>query len=827
MPLVKITIDGKAVEVDSDSTILEAAQKAGIYIPALCHHPDLPPAPGMKSSSKVFWGNLEINGEENVEYEGCKLCVVKVEGETELVTSCNTKVKDGMTIWTDTPEIREYRTERLTEIMKDHPHACLLCAQREGCTREPCSTNVPVEERCCIKFGNCELQKIVEYVGIREDIPKYKPKGYPVIEDEPLFKRDFNLCIACLRCVRACKDLRGVEALSFTYKDGKFYVGPIASTLAESGCRFCGACVEVCPTGAILDKIVIVGEREKALVPCKANCPAEINIPEYVRLISEERFDEALQLIMHKAPLPTVLGYVCHHPCEENCRRGEVNQPISIRNLKRFVSENAKKTINAKKPATGKKIAIIGSGPAGLTAAYYLAKMGHEVTIIEEMPEPGGMLRYGIPAYRLPKDILQREIKDIINLGVKIETNTKVGRDISLEELKQKYNAILIAAGAQKSKKLKIDGADLEGVYWALDFLKAVNLGNPPKIGEKVLVIGGGGVAIDAALTSLRLGAKSVELACLESRDEMPAHPWEIEQALEEGIKINNSWGPQRIIGEKHVEAVELIRCTRVFDEDGRFNPQFDPSQTTKITADTVIFAIGQEADLTLIENTSIKAERNLIQVSEDLMAEDGVFACGDVVSGPSSVIEAIAMGRKAAQNIDKYLGGTGEIPAPQIEPPSHKIGRIENFAGLERVSMPTLKVEERIGNFKPIELGYSREEALKEAIRCLRCHLRLMIKSPPTPPEKLLPFNQETIEKVPETAGVFELLDAEKMVVYIAGTMNLKQALTEQLDKEDVKYFRYEEHEMYTMRESELLQKFLQKHGRMPKYNVELEDLY
>ncbi len=839
METVKLHINDNEIQVAKDLSIIEAARKNDIYIPSLCYHPDLPPSRKLKATDVIYRGKEKIVGDEpQKEFEGCNLCLVEVEGQQDLVPACDTIVAEGMKVFTDTQRVLEARREKLMLILAKHPHACLICAQKEGCTREPCSTNVPVAERCCPKFGNCELEKVAEYIGIREDTPRYIPANLPVVEDEPLFVRDTNLCVGCTRCVRACQELRGVKALGFVYKNGEAFVGTVAPNLKDSACKFCGACVEVCPTGALMDKEPIVGEREATLVPCKYACPAGIDVPRYVHLISEGRYAEAAAVIREKAPLPSVLAHSCARPCESTCRSREVNEPIAICALKRFAidqdTQDWKSNLKIA-PSTGKRIAIVGSGAGGLTAAYYLALLGYSITIFEVMPEPGGMMRYAIQEYRLPHEVLEKDLKQIFELGVEIKTDVTVGDEFSIKRLKENYDAVLIATGLPLSRRLRVEGADLEGVLGGLDFLRDVRQGKDVRVGEKVLVLGGGSVAMDVALTALRLGPKQVQIACLEAWEEMPAFPWERQQAVEEGITINNSWGLKGILGgDGKVIGAELIRCVSVFDKEGRFNPAFDESETKTFKADMFIFAIGQASDRSWLDANSLPvSELGTIKVDNSTMETNilGVFACGDIVNGPTSIVEAMASGRKSAITIDKYLGGNGNITiefAPS-EKPNPWLEREEGFAYKRRVEMPTLPVEKRRANFAEVELGLDEKLAIEEAKRCLRCDLRLQISQPTLPPEKWLKLEADTIAAVPEAEGVYQLLDENKVVIYIKGTMNMRKELGEQLSASPkAKYFIFEEAKMFTMRESELLQQFLKKHGKLPEQNLGLEeDLY
>ncbi|MHA2364300.1 MAG: FAD-dependent oxidoreductase [Candidatus Hodarchaeales archaeon] len=838
MEKITATIDNKHIETIKGTTILKAAQKAGIYIPRLCDHPDLPPLPEMKPTESIFRGKFEFQNENpNVSnHKGCQLCIVKIDENDNFSTSCCSLVEDNMIILTDSPDIQDFRQRKLMQLLSKHPHTCLTCAQREGCSREPCSTNVPVEERCCPKLGRCELQKVSEYIGIPEATSRYKPQGRPILDNEPLFIRNYELCINCTRCVRICNDIRGVNALGFVYSNGEVVVGSIAPTLKESGCKFCGACVEVCPTGALSDKDILWAERDKKLVPCRDMCPLGADIPSYIRYISEKKFDKATLIIREKTPFPAVLGRVCFHPCEEICRRSQINEPIAICALKRFAMNYDSKEwkINSK-PATttGKKVAIVGSGPTGLTVSYYLAKKSHSVTVFEASTHPGGMLRAGIPEYRLPREILQEDLDNIISLGVKIKTDMIIGEQLTLDDLKsQGYDAIFLAIGAQQAKKINIEGVENDGVLWGLDFLKKANMSQEIKLDNQVLVIGGGNVAMDVALTALRLGANEVSVFCLESREEMPAHKWEIQEAIKENIKINCSWGPKRISKtSSKLLKVELVGCTSVFDEHGTFNPSFDETITKIVETGTVIIAIGQSTDLSILgAKTLITVSPNgLIRVSKDKYETNisGIFAGGEVTTGPISVVEAIEVGRKASKVIDIYLGGKGEINEIFIETevPNQWIGRDEDFYEKSRVKMPSLSPTDR-NNFDEIELGYDENLAVKEADRCLQCDLRFHISPVLLPPEKWLDMNLKNIQVVPEIEGAFQLLNEEKQIIFIQGTPNLNQALKEQLNtNKNACYFGYDEDPMFTKRESELLQQFMQEFGRMPEGNEELDD--
>jgi NADH-quinone oxidoreductase subunit F len=464
--------------------------------------------------------------------------------------------------------------------------------------------------------------------------------------------------------------------------------------------------------------------------PCSHMCPAGIDVPRYVRSIAAGKPGEALAVNREKIPFPSVCGLVCFHPCEVKCRRGQLEEAIAIRMLKRFAAEYGsglwiklwKQNIKVA-PATGQRVAIIGSGPAGLTAAYYLAKLGHSVTVFEALPEPGGMMRVGIPDYRLPKDILRAEIKEIENIGVEIRTNTRVD---SIDRLfGEGYSAVFLALGAHQGLRIGVEGEESPRVMECVHFLRDVGLGKKVEVGNRVAVIGGGNAAIDAARTALRLGAKEVTILYRRTRAEMPATPEEVEEALAEGVQINFLSVPSRIISQNGRVELESIRMELgEMDTSGRRRPEPIKGSEFAMSFDTVIAAIGQRPEIPAKFGLPI-GRGNTIQVDSDTLAttREGVFAGGDVVTGPASVIEAIAAGRQTAISIDKYLGGQGNIDET-LASPEGEIAPLEEAEEKWRSQMPILPVEQRINDFSQVELGYSEEMAGEEAERCLRCDL-------------------------------------------------------------------------------------------------------
>lgn len=465
--------------------------------------------------------------------------------------------------------------------------------------------------------------------------------------------------------------------------------------------------------------------------PCQAACPIHQDVRGYLAFIAQGQLDQALQVIRETNPLPSICGTICAHPCENQCRRGKVDEPLSVRALKRLAVEQGNLSrMVALQRASERKVAIIGSGPSGLTAAHDLIQMGYGVTIFEREQGLGGALNAFVPQYRLPRAVIERDIEGILALGVEARTGVALGRDITIPELKrQGYSAILLSLGLPLSRGLRIPGIEHPDVILALPFLREVNEqpGRPLCQGRRVIVIGGGNVAIDVARSALRTGATEVQLVCLESDAEMPAFPWEIEEAVEEGIGIACSWGPKRIMHEDgRISGLETMRCTAVFDDQGRFNPSFCEDDLGLIEGDMVIIAIGQAADLSCLEGSGVQLnDRGQIAFDPHSLAtsEDGVFTCGEVITGPGTAVQAMACGRRAALCIDRYLAGES-IPPPAepvaLEPLAEEV--IDRIKKIGRQRLPVLPVSQRVENFDQVDLGYDRQAATREACRCLSC---------------------------------------------------------------------------------------------------------
>ena len=513
--------------------------------------------------------------------------------------------------------------------------------------------------------------------------------------------------------------------------------------------------------------------------PCMMACPAHTNAGRYVELIAEGEFEEAYRVAREPNPMASICGRVCAHPCETACRRGEIDKPIAIRALKRFLTERygpeSRHPVDVNtgrtQPELPFRIAIVGAGPVGLSAAHDLALMGYAVTIFEASQVAGGMLYLGLPEYRLPRDVVEAQVREILATGdITLKLSQAAGRDFTIADLRRDFDAVLIAVGAHRSRDLTIPGVNLDGVYKGIDFLLNVNLGYRFTIGKKVLVIGGGNVAMDVArsaarevlrqhvggvehfepsqgnmdavaaremmdvsLSALRLGAQEVHLVCLENREEMPAALEEIEEAEEEGIIIHAGFGPKEIIGENgRAIALEVLKTKSVFDANRRFSPTFYENSETRLDCDTIIMAIGQAPNLQFLgaDDGVDVSPRGLIAVNPQTLmtSASGVFAGGDCVFGPRLIIDSVADGKRAAVGIDEFLRGT-EHPAPIVEVEVLERHRMPlNLLDLVRPPIPMLPLNRRTG-VTEVEIGFDEETAMAEAQRCLHCWINTVFE--------------------------------------------------------------------------------------------------
>ena len=572
--------------------------------------------------------------------------------------------------------------------------------------------------------------------------------------------------------VNVCYALRTSQLFNTPNMSRSAYIAKVE----KQNCVACGKCVEACPAGAVklgqklcdkegceitYPRMPLPGDQpwgehmwthnyrdvnrincyDTGTAPCKTACPAHIGIQGYLQLAKEGRYEEALALIKKDNPLPAVCGHVCNRRCEDACTRGTIDEAVAIDEVKRFIAErdlNAetrfipKKTIPSLKGGFEEKIAIIGAGPAGLSCAYFLALTGYKPTIFEKNAEPGGMLRYGIPSYKLEKDLLAAEIDVIRQLGVEIRCGVEVGKDVTIEDLREQgYKGFYAAIGCQRGRKPGISGENAEGAYAAVDFLREAGAKESFALEGDVVVVGGGNVAIDAARISSRCTDAKISMFCLEAREKMPASNEEIEEALEEGIELNCGWGPKEVLEEDgHVSGVVFKKCTRVFDAQGRFSPEYDENDTVTVPCRHVIFSVGQAIDWGhMLDNLHVELRPNGGALANKLTyqtSEPDIFVGGDVYTGPKFAIDAIAAGREGAISLHRYVHEhctltIGRNRRDFIELDKENI-KVETYDSSSRQIPPKADVKEQAKTFRDLSQSLTEEQVKKETSRCLSC---------------------------------------------------------------------------------------------------------
>lgn len=640
----------------------------------------------------------------------------------------------------------------------------------EGCADDP--------EGWCIAIGDMadyvvETQKDGRYISKEEALEIFRQA-----EENGFVHQITNIdgkdkIFAICNCnVNVCYALRTSQLFNTPNMSRSAYIAKVE----KQNCVACGKCVEACPAGAvklgqklcdkegceiIYPQMPLPGDQpwgehmwshnyrdvnrincyDTGTAPCKIACPAHIGIQGYLQLAKEGRYEDALALIKKDNPLPAVCGHVCNRRCEDACTRGTIDEAVAIDEVKRFIAErdlNAetrfipKKTIPSLKGGFKEKIAIIGAGPAGLSCAYFLALTGYKPTIFEKNAEPGGMLRYGIPSYKLEKDLLAAEIDVIRQLGVEIRCGVEVGKDVTIEDLREQgYKGFYAAIGCQRGRKPGISGENAEGAYTAVDFLRKAGGSESFSLEGDVVVVGGGNVAIDAARVSSRCTDAKISMFCLETREKMPASNEEIEEALEEGIELNCGWGPKEILEEDgHVRGVVFKKCTRVFDAQGRFSPEYDENDTVTVPCRHVIFSVGQAIDWGhMLDNLHVELRPNGGALANKLTyqtSEPDIFVGGDVYTGPKFAIDAIAAGREGAVSLHRYVHENctltiGRNRRDFIELDKENI-KVETYDSSSRQIPPKADVKEQAKTFRDLSQSLSEEQVKKETSRCLSC---------------------------------------------------------------------------------------------------------
>lgn len=623
-------------------------------------------------------------------------------------------LKEDMCIQLGTAAEFYIRTGRGREITREEAFEIIRKAEKDGLVHQIPNTDGPGHTHAICNCCGCSC------LALRHANLFRSPDS---VRSNYVAKVDIEKCVACGECVEYCQ----VNAL----------------TLGQSLC-------EVIPTAPKIKlypndtewgpdkwnpdfrhrKVVA----ETGTSPCKSECPAHIAVQGYIKMASQGRYREALELIKKENPFPAICGRICPRKCETACTRGDLDEPLAVDEIKKFIADqelnSENRFIPEKRALKPEKIAVIGAGPAGLSCAYFLAVDGYQVTVFEKEKILGGMLTLGIPSYRLGREVINAEIDILKELGVEFKTGVEIGKDVALQELRNLgYKAFYLAIGAQSGRKLNIEGENAEGVITGVEFLRKVNLQEEMKLDGPTIVIGGGNVAIDVARTAVRTGASQVDMFCLENRQEMPALEEEIEEALSEGIYINNSWGPKRILVENgHVVGVEFKKCVSVFDEKGKFAPKFDESETKIINTNYVLISVGQGIEWGgLLEGSSMEMNPNKSVKADPLTFQTGeqdVFAGGDVVTGPKFAIDAIALGKQGAISIHRYVHGHNLTISREREYRALDKENL-NLAGYDR--MPRQRPLQVDGSksrvtFKDLRIPFTEEQMKKETERCLGC---------------------------------------------------------------------------------------------------------
>lgn len=636
------------------------------------------------------------------------------------------------------------------------------CRTSKKLMGEPCEHQV--EDRC-IQIG-AEAEYYVKTGRARRITREEAEQILRDAEREGLVHEIFNnegvnkSTFICNCCGCSCSVLRRVTLM----RCSDYVRSNFVAEVNPENCVACGACVESCNANALILGNTITGQkpvmttetpydtewgqdkwdnenwRKRTMVsetgssPCKSKCPAHISIQGYIKKASQGKYDEALRVIKRDNPFPAVCGRICPHSCETECTRNQVDEPLAIDEIKKFIADLDLKEVDTYVPQVythyEDKVAVIGAGPAGLSCAYYLGQEGYPVTVFEKNERPGGMMTTGIPEFQLDREVIDAEIEIIRKLGVEIRCGVEVGKDITIQQLRdQGYKAFYIAIGAQAGRMPGIEGENADGVITGVDFLREVSLKKITELKGDCIVIGGGNVAIDVARSAVRVTDGKIDMYCLEQPEEMPALPSEQDEAKAEGVSIHNGWGPKRILTENgKAVGVEFMRCLSVFDEEHRFRPTYDENDTIIVKAENVLAAIGQSIVLgDLLEGTAVETGRgNSVKVADITWqtGEADIFAGGDVVTGPKFVIDAIAAGKQGAISIHRYIRGRGlTVRRERNFIPLNKAGLdTESYDRMPRQNPPKISAEESRKTFKDLRKDLTEEQIRKETSRCLGC---------------------------------------------------------------------------------------------------------
>jgi NADPH-dependent glutamate synthase beta subunit-like oxidoreductase/NAD-dependent dihydropyrimidine dehydrogenase PreA subunit len=671
------------------------------------------------------------------------------------------KAIDGNTRTASFEEVSKYLDENTIFSLSDCACRTSREAMGEGCGH--------LKEDICIQMGHAAeyyirtgRAKEISREEAIEVIKKAEENG--LMHSIPNLDGPGKTHAICNCCGCGCFNMRLASHWSNPDMARSNYV----SEVDTEKCVACGECVENCPTNAltlgqkICTEVIAAPKKQEKFhntdwgadkwnpdyrtnrkvvsdegsSPCKAECPAHIGIQGYIKLASTGRYKEALELIKEENPFPAVCGRICPRKCESACTRGDIDDPLAIDDIKKFIADKElsgdSRFIPRIKNDYGKKIAVVGAGPAGLSCAFYMAIDGYKVTVFEKQKALGGMMTLGIPSFRLEKDVVNAEINILKDLGVEFKTNVEIGSDISLKELRsQGYEAFFLAIGAQAGRRLGIEGEDANGVISGVDFLCNVNLGESKELKGKTIVIGGGNVAIDVARTAVRVGSDKVEMFCLENRKQMPALDEEIEEALAEDIEIKNSWGPVKVLTEKgKVKAVEFRKCLSVFDENGRFSPSYDDNDIMTVEADNVLISVGQsiewgeilkDSKVELNPNKTIKADPKTLQT-----AEEDIFTGGDALTGPRFAIDAIAFGKEAAISIHRHVQPGQDLLIGRTIRDYRSFDKDSlNLDGYDKIPRETtahVAAKESKETFNDLRGTFTEDQIKKETERCLGC---------------------------------------------------------------------------------------------------------